>query len=235
LIPHDQHKIVCQQRRNREKNQRIQSILDAAERVFFAKGYLKATMDEIALEAEVTKPTVYLYFKTKDDLFFTLMLPVINNIRENLEKVEENLAAGKINSGRCLVTAIFQAFYHGYETSPEAFHIIQLFQQQRLMNELRPEVRIALNDKGRVNFILGRKLLTRGIELGLIKKINVFEMADVIWGSIVGIIQLEDIKSDDQKNHKLKQNTLRLAQRLIADALTDSGKPEKAKNKKREK
>jgi TetR/AcrR family transcriptional regulator len=235
LIPHDQHKIICQQRRNREKNQRIQSILDAAQRVFFSKGYLKATMDEIALEAEVTKPTVYLYFKTKDDLFFTLMLPVINNIRENLEKVEKNLAAGKINSGRLLVTAIFQAFYHGYQTSPEAFRIIQLFQKQRLMNELRPEVRNALNDRGRINFILGRKLLTRGIELSLIKKVNVFEMADVIWGSVVGIIQLEDIKSDDQKNHKLKQNTLRLAQRLIADAMTGDGKPEKAKNKKREK
>ena len=142
---------------------------------------------------------------------------------------------GKLNDSKSLIVAIFQAFYHGYETSLEAFRIIQLFQQQQLMNELRPEVRNALNDRGRVNFILGRKLLTRGIELGLIKKINVFEMADVIWGSIVGVIQLEDIKSDDQKNHKLKQNTLRLAQRLIVDALTDSGKPEKAKNKKREK
>jgi TetR/AcrR family transcriptional regulator len=231
LIPRDEHKKICRERRNREKNQRIQSILNAAQRVFFFKGYLKATMDEIALEAEVTKPTIYLYFKTKDDLFFTLMLPVINNIRENLEKVEENLNAGKINNSRSLITGIFQAFYRSYEASPECFRIIQLFQQQRLMSELEPEVRTALNDKGRINFNLCRRLLVRGIELGLIKKVNLYEMADVIWGTVVGIIQLEDIKSDDQKNHKLKQNTLRLAQQLIAAALTGKGKPEMTKNK----
>jgi AcrR family transcriptional regulator len=231
LIPQEQHKIVCQQRRDREKNQRIQSILAAAQRVFFSKGYLKATMDEIALEAEVTKPTVYLYFKTKDDLFFTLMLPVIDNIRGNLEKVQEDLAAGKITSGKSLIMAIFQAFYHGYETSPECFRIIQLFQQQRLMSELKPEVRIALNDKGRINFNLGRSLLARGIELRLIRNVNLYEMADVIWGSIVGIIQLEDIKSDDQKNHRLKQNTLRLAQHLIAEGLAGDGEPGKTKIK----
>jgi TetR/AcrR family transcriptional regulator len=230
LIPENEHKKVCQERRNREKNQRIQSILEAAQKVFSSKGYLKATMDEIALEAEVTKPTIYLYFQTKDDLFLTLMLPLIDHVRKQLEKVEQRLSTGKVNDGKSLITAIFKAFYAGYETYPDAFRIIQLFQQQRLMNELRPEVRIALNDKGRINFILGRKLLTSGIELGLIRKVNVYEMADVIWGLIVGVIQLEDIKSDDQKNHKLKENTLRLAQGLIASSLSGNGKRKKRKN-----
>jgi TetR/AcrR family transcriptional regulator len=230
LIPQNKHKIVCQQRRTREKNQRIQSILEAAQRVFFSKGYLKSTMDEIALEAEVTKPTVYLYFKTKDDLFFTLMLPLIEDIQKQLEKAEENLATGKIKDGGSLIKALFRAFYHGYQTSPETFGIIQLFQQQRLMSELKPEIRTALNDKGRINFILGRRLLTRGMELGLIKKVNVFEIADVIWALIVGVIQLEDIKSDDQKGHRLKEHTLRLAERLIAEALTVNN----GKSKRRE-
>lgn len=219
LILQDQLKIACQQRRDREKAQRIQGILEAAKKVFSAKGYLKATMDEIALEAEVTKPTIYLYFKAKDDLFFTLMLPLIEDIQGQLETVEENLEAGKIKDGDSLVKAIFRAFYHGYQTSPDTFRIIQLFQQQGLIEELRPEVRKALNDKGRVNFILGRGLLTKGINRGLIKKVNVYEMADIIWALIVGIIQLEDIKSDTQKNHRLKENTLRLAEKLIASAL----------------
>jgi TetR/AcrR family transcriptional regulator len=227
LIPQDKHKKVCQERRNREKNQRIQSILESAQRVFFSKGYLKATMDEIALEAAVTKPTIYLYFKTKDDLFFTLMLPLIDHIRKQLENVEQNLISGKIHDGQKLIAAIFEAFYSGYETSPEAFRIIQLFQQQKLMNELRPEVRIALNDRGRVNFVLGRRILGKGMELGLLKKVNVYEMADVVWALIVGVIQLEDIKSDDQKNNRLKENTLGLAIRLIANALTAEGRAKK--------
>jgi len=231
LSPNNKHKIVCQQRRTREKNQRIQSILEAAQRVFFSKGYLKSTMDEIAMEAEVTKPTVYLYFKAKDDLFFTLMLPLIEDIQQQLEKAEESLLAGRIKDGSTLIKAVFRAFYHGYQTSPQTFGIIQLFQQQRLMSELKPEIRTALNDKGRINFILGRRILTRGIELGLIRKVNVYEMADVIWALIVGVIQLEDIKSDDQKGNKLKENTLRLAEQLIAEAL--SVNKEKTKKGKR--
>lgn len=128
MSPNNKHKIVCQQRRAREKNQRIQSILEAAQRVFFSKGYLKSTMDEIAMEAEVTKPTVYLYFKAKDDLFFTLMLPLIEDIQQQLEKAEESLVAGKIKDGTTLIKAVFRAFYHGYQTSPQTFGIIQLFQ-----------------------------------------------------------------------------------------------------------
>lgn len=88
------------------------------------------------------------------------------------------------------------------------------------MSELKPEIRTALNDKGRINFVVGRRILTRGIELGLIRKVNVYEIADVIWALIVGVIQLEDIKSDDQKGNKLKENTLRLAEQLIAESLS---------------
>lgn|SRR5665647_206610 len=220
LIPQDKHKIVCQLRRDREKALRIQSIMEAAKKVFASKGYLKATMDEIALAAEVTKPTIYLYFKAKDDLFFTLMLPLIDDIRQQLQKVEKNLLTGKIHNGVSLITAIFKSFYHGYELLPETFRIIQLFQQQGLMGELRPEVRSALNDKGRINFILCRQLLTSGMEMGVIKKVNVYEMADVIWGSLVGIIQLEDTKFYDHKKKRFNENTLHLAETLIADAMT---------------
>jgi AcrR family transcriptional regulator len=54
------------ERRAREKQNRIQGILQAAEKVFFSKGYESATMNEIAREAELGKGTIYLYFKGKD-------------------------------------------------------------------------------------------------------------------------------------------------------------------------
>jgi len=221
LIPQDKHKIVCKLRRDREKSQRIQSILEAAKKIFASKGYLKTTMDEIALAAEVTKPTIYLYFKAKDDLFFTLMLPLIDDVRGQLQKVEKRLETGKIGDGQSLIKSIFKAFYHGYDHLPETFRIIQLFQQQGLMSELRPEVRAALNVKGRGNFVLCRQLLAKGMELGLIKKVNVHEMADVIWGLLVGVIQLEDAKfCDHHKNKRIAENTLRLAEGLIAESMT---------------
>jgi len=220
MKPQDRLKLVSQKRRSREKEQRIQSILDAAKKVFSEKGYLKATMEEIAWEAEVTKPTVYLYFKTKDDLFYTLMLPLMEDIHQQLEELEERLESGKIKDGATLIRGLFRSFYHGYKLSPDLFRIIQLFQQQGLGREMDPDVMKALTDKGRMNFDIGRRVLEKGMELGMIRKVNVYEMADAIWGAFVGITQLEDIKSDERKNHTLKERTLRLVEQLFAEALT---------------
>ncbi|MCU0588187.1 MAG: TetR family transcriptional regulator [Syntrophobacteraceae bacterium] len=52
-----------------EKHQRI---LDAAVKVFASKGFFQAKVSEIAREAQVADGTVYLYFKSKDDLLISI-------------------------------------------------------------------------------------------------------------------------------------------------------------------
>lgn len=44
-------------------------ILDVAGRVFAARGYHAASMDEIAAQADVTKPLIYAYFGSKERLY----------------------------------------------------------------------------------------------------------------------------------------------------------------------
>ncbi|MEU6539815.1 TetR/AcrR family transcriptional regulator [Streptomyces sp. NPDC047000] len=48
---------------------REQQMLDAAVRIFGQRGYMAASMDEIAELAGVSKPLVYLYLNSKDHLF----------------------------------------------------------------------------------------------------------------------------------------------------------------------
>ncbi|WP_416973470.1 TetR/AcrR family transcriptional regulator [Streptomyces sp. 4F14] len=48
---------------------REQQMLDAAVRIFGRRGFMAASMDEIAELAGVSKPLVYLYLNSKDDLF----------------------------------------------------------------------------------------------------------------------------------------------------------------------
>ncbi|MEU9988957.1 TetR/AcrR family transcriptional regulator [Streptomyces sp. NPDC048045] len=48
---------------------REQQMLDAAVQIFGQRGYMAASMDEIAELAGVSKPLVYLYLNSKDDLF----------------------------------------------------------------------------------------------------------------------------------------------------------------------
>jgi AcrR family transcriptional regulator len=62
--------VGIQERKEREKQQRRTDIIDAAEKVFASKGIDATTMDEVAELAELSKGTLYLYFKTKDELYF---------------------------------------------------------------------------------------------------------------------------------------------------------------------
>lgn len=49
-------------------------ILEAALKVFSQSGYSGASMDAIAEAAEVSKPTLYMYFGSKEQLFESMML-----------------------------------------------------------------------------------------------------------------------------------------------------------------
>jgi len=61
------------ERRLREREERIRSILEAALRVFAREGLRPATMDAIAAEAELGKGTVYYYFPSKEALLEELV------------------------------------------------------------------------------------------------------------------------------------------------------------------
>ena len=69
------------ERKEREKQQRREEIVLAAEKVFFSKGFDLSTMDDIAEEAELSKGTLYLYFKNKEDLHMAVARRSIHLLR----------------------------------------------------------------------------------------------------------------------------------------------------------
>ena len=72
------------QRRERERTQRLETILRAAEHFFTTEGYHKSSMEKIADEAEVSVGTLYFYFKNKEDLLMKLLDTIGFEIREIL-------------------------------------------------------------------------------------------------------------------------------------------------------
>ena len=55
------------------RQQRANRILDAAAALILRWGYNKTTIDDIARQAGVAKGTIYLHWKTREDLFAALM------------------------------------------------------------------------------------------------------------------------------------------------------------------
>lgn len=72
------------QRRQREREQRYQTILRASETLFAGEGYHKASMERIADLSEVSVGTVYFYFKNKEDLLIQLLDEIGYELRDML-------------------------------------------------------------------------------------------------------------------------------------------------------
>jgi len=109
-------------RKKREKEQRKQSIIDAAEKLFFEKGYDNVTMNDIAKEVELNRATIYLYFENKEAVCFAVILQgvrILNGMAKN--QVKRATYTQKINAlGRA-----YDVFFNLY---PQYIQVYSLFQ-----------------------------------------------------------------------------------------------------------
>ena len=98
-----------------------QQIIEAAVRVFARKGYYNSRVSDIAREAGIAAGTIYLYFKTKDDILVTLfrdkMADFVDTVRKAIA-VEPD-AARKV---RRLVSLHFRIL----EENPDLAEVMQV-------------------------------------------------------------------------------------------------------------
>src|SRR5882672_12131387 len=75
-----------------------QNIIEAAVRVFARKGYYNSRVSDIAREAGIAAGTIYLYFKTKDDILVTLFRDKMTEFVGSLRKAvaDEPDASAKV-------------------------------------------------------------------------------------------------------------------------------------------
>lgn len=67
-----------------------QKILDSAIKILNQKEYYKCPIDEIAKKAGIAKGTVYLYFKSKEELYFSIFYQMVDKVNEIAEDVRKN-------------------------------------------------------------------------------------------------------------------------------------------------
>ena len=69
-----------------QRNEKRARILDAAVKVFAERGYFSSTVAEIARAAGVADGTIYLYFKSKDDLLIQLFEDRMERVNATLRQ-----------------------------------------------------------------------------------------------------------------------------------------------------
>lgn len=176
------------ERRVREKQHRIKDILQAAEKVFFTKGYESATMNEIAHEAELGKGTLYLYFKGKDDVHRAIvekgMDILFDLIKESVKRDADGMT--KLNA----VWDSFMRFRNEYPNYCNAF----IHYETKARGETEPD------DLGRwmkykvINFMIAA--IEEGRADGSIRaELDAADLTLMIWAQMTGAIMLVRFKS----------------------------------------
>jgi len=66
---------------------RRKEIFEAALEVFAKKGFDKATLDEIAEKLNITKPALYIYFKSKEELFCSMVEDKLKKLGTGLKQI----------------------------------------------------------------------------------------------------------------------------------------------------
>lgn len=116
----------------RRENDKRERILASAERVFAKRGFFAARVSEIAKDAGVADGTIYLYFKSKDDLLISLF-------ESRMEQVNRTLRAA--TTGTASPIEQLRAFIRSYlklvHDEPSAAEVltIELRQSSKFMKE----------------------------------------------------------------------------------------------------
>jgi AcrR family transcriptional regulator len=77
-------------RRHRNHSLKREAVVIAAARAFSAKGFHNTSLDDIAAALGVSKPTVYYYVESKEQLLFECFQAGLERIREGLRTVEDS-------------------------------------------------------------------------------------------------------------------------------------------------
>src|SRR4026207_481841 len=98
-----------------------QHIIEAAVRVFARKGYFNSRVSDVAREAGIAAGTIYLYFKTKEDLLITLfrekMAPFVASCRRSI--ADEPDAVAKVRR-------LVHLHFHMLEEDPDLAEVVQI-------------------------------------------------------------------------------------------------------------
>lgn len=179
-------------RRDEEKEQRREAILDAAQVVFTSQGFEAAKMEDVAREARVSRALVYLYFKNKDDLYFGICVRALNLLRERFEAVRR-----RPGTGLDQIEGIGRAYMQFADELPCHFMALSRFEAHHPEDLAPGSAERAVLDAGKAVHAVTVAALQQGMRDGSIRDDldKPLLVAMTLWGFTHGTIQLAKTKA----------------------------------------
>jgi len=165
-------------RKEKEYLAHREEILSAAEKVFAAKGFFPTTMSDIARKAEFGTGTLYKYFKSKEELYFTLLD----------EKVEEinrlvNAELSKKTSAIDRIRKVLELQFEFVERNRDFFRIY-ISERNRFEWTVKDELGKGLHEKMVTYIHILAEVMRQGMKDGEFKFINAMDLAHALVGIV---------------------------------------------------
>src|SRR4030043_1784029 len=112
------------ERRERDRKNRQELAVNAAMELYNEEGYHAITMEKIAERSELSRAALYLYFKTKDEIFVSAIVTCTNYFGDILQEIYDRRKSIKERLLEELreVFRIFNEKDHATINAPLHFH-----------------------------------------------------------------------------------------------------------------
>ncbi|HEU0037402.1 MAG TPA: TetR/AcrR family transcriptional regulator [Kofleriaceae bacterium] len=180
----------AQERKAQERQARRRRIQEAARTVFAERGYAGASIELIARAAQLSVGAIYLYFRSKEDLYVSLIEDTLTVFDVDMAQVREQaeVASRLRNTWSLLV--------RWAEKDAEGPRIFRLLAQPAIRPQLSDEVVAAVSSGiGRIQDHIGA-CIADGIHAGVYRQVNAREIADLAWSVLLGSMDAAEMTTN---------------------------------------
>ncbi|MCK9275239.1 MAG: TetR/AcrR family transcriptional regulator [Syntrophales bacterium] len=193
-----------EKRRKREKEQRKKAILKAAKKLFVEHGFKPVTVASIAKKAELSKGAIYLYFRSKEEIYAQILLQDIESFHKKISLIfQSNQVASNV------LFDFADAYIDIFLNQREQFRILMNFMLNAdnlaISERIRKQI---IREMNRTISIIERILLfgVETEELSLPKS-DIRKMRNVLWGLLNGVISLHlFVGNESMREQRIRSN-----------------------------
>ncbi|WP_428235430.1 TetR/AcrR family transcriptional regulator [Gracilimonas sp.] len=195
------------ERKEREKEQKKVLILESAEELILEKGLDHLNMDEVAERAEVSKGSLYHYFKNKSDL----VLGICNKATNMLSKQISDVLTRDL-PGIEMVYTIGATFLNFVRSHPEFFRSMRFFDNLKDTDQLGESEYIEMCQS---NMDTSFTSMVRAIQIGMQDgsindSYDAKELAILLWSTSHGMVNLAYLHQNTPHFQLLEKNKVEM-------------------------
>lgn len=210
-------------RKQLEKEIKITAIVEAAEQVFFEKGYKDCKMSEIAKAADYTKRSLYKYFESKEMIYWMVMTKAFKTLNAIIIKL---LAQEQPVNGLEKVLLLGKAWLVLNDLHPNYFAIIHDFENfDRKLAQENEQIALCYQESDQTMQVLFDSLLMGKEDGSLSHDIDITKTALILWGQMIGLVNLLSKKSNyiNQAHGVEKEQLIQATFQFLYQALAKKG------------